>query len=70
VKESTDNREMWFRGYSYFKMVPGCTHVKVLIDNDNLSSYRAADELLLRPASALILSKKGGQIMANNHVIE
>lgn len=70
VKESTDNRGMWFRGYSYFKVAPGSTRLKILIDNDNLSSYLAADELLLRPASALILSKRGKQIMVNNHAID
>ncbi|MBX2907088.1 MAG: hypothetical protein KF744_13670 [Taibaiella sp.] len=70
VKESTDNEGMWFRGYSWFRMPAGCARVQVWIDNDNLSSYLEADELLLRPANSLILSKRDGRIMADNHVIE
>lgn len=69
VKESTDNEGMWFRGYSWFRMPAGCARVQVWIDNDNLSSYLVADELLLRPATALILSKRGNRIMANNHMV-
>jgi len=69
TKESTDSRGMWFRGYLYFNMPAGCRSIKMMLYNERQKSYKVLDELLLRPADALIISRsKEGQIMVNNHL--
>ena len=68
TKQATDSYGMWFRAGSYFYIVPGCVAVRCLIVNDPAPSYRAMDELLLRPAKSMVISKAAdGNILVNNH---
>ncbi len=68
TKHSTDSYGMWFRASCYFYVVPGCTAIRCLLVNDPNPSYKAMDELLLRPAKSMVISKSGnGDVMVNNH---
>ncbi len=69
TKESVDNDNMWFRASEYFVVPAGCKQIKCKLLNSPNPSYLAMDELLLRPASSLMLSKlPDGRVMANNHI--
>ena len=68
TKQATDSYGMWFRAGSYFYIVPGCVAIRCLLVNDPDPSYKAMDELLLRPAKAMVISKAAdGSILVNNH---
>jgi hypothetical protein len=65
---SVDSYHMWFRTSRYFNMPPGCTMVKCTLNRVKKHSYHYMDELMLRPADALIISKDAnGRVMVNNH---
>lgn len=67
--QSLDNYGMWFRASVYFKMKQNCTAIRCKLINDPKPTYIAMDELLLRPANTIIVSKSAdGMIMVNNHV--
>lgn len=69
TKESTDNCGMWFRCFGYFHIPADCSKIVCRLMNGG-KSYKAMDELLLRPADALIISKNDkSKIMANNHIV-
>lgn len=71
TKESLDNKDMWFRSSVYFAIPPGCKQINCKVFNPThpFLSYHAMDELLLRPANSIIISKnKNGQVTANNHL--
>lgn len=71
TKESTDNSGMWFRNQYYFAMPAGCTAIRCWLKNIPADSYLAMDELMLRPADALIVSKMvAGEVMVNNHLFK
>jgi hypothetical protein len=68
--KSVDNYKMWFRASCYFNMPTGCKAVKCSVRQEKKHSYLYMDELMLRPADALIISKDlRGQVMANNHLL-
>ncbi len=71
TKLSCDNYGLWFRTSSYFNLVPKCKSIRCKIHNYPSTSYIAMDELLLRPANAIIISKQkdSNNIMVNNHFI-
>jgi len=65
----TDNDGLWFRSGTFFTMPQGCTAIRCSLTSEG-HSYRLIDELQLRPANALIISKNtNGRIMANNHLL-
>ena len=69
TKESVDNYNMWFRANVYFSVRSDCRSVKCKLNNTPNPAYFAMDELMLRPADALIISKAAsGMIMVNNHL--
>ena len=69
TKESVDNKGMWFRTSVYFDIEPACRFVRCVLVNDPYPTYKVMDELLLRPADAVIISKsKDGKVMVNNHL--
>jgi hypothetical protein len=69
TKESVDNYNMWFRASEYFVVPAGCKQIKCKLLNNPNPSYLAMDELMLRPASSMILSKQpNGRAMVNNHL--
>ena len=69
TKESVDNYNMWFRASEYFVVPAGCKQIKCKLLNNPNPSYLAMDELMLRPASSMILSKQpDGRAMVNNHL--
>lgn len=69
TKESTDAEDLWFRNATYFVIPPGCSTIKCRVTNDALSSYSVMDELQIRPANTIVISKSpGGQVLVNNHV--
>jgi len=68
TKMATDNNGMWFRAGCYFYMKQGCVSLRCVLVNDPNPSYKLMDELLLRPATTLVISKaKDGSVMVNNH---
>jgi len=69
TKESTDNHGLWFRGYLFFPVPGNCSRIKCLLNNDKKDSYKIMDEMMLRPADAVIISKAAdGKVMVNNHL--
>jgi hypothetical protein len=71
AKSSVDNHGLWFRTSAYFKILPECRSIRCRVQNHPNPSYIAMDELLLRPADALIISKdREGHVMVNNHLIK
>lgn len=69
VQESVDNKGLWLRASKYFKLPLSCTRVEVELINVINPAYLALDELMVRPAEAIILSKMpDGSGMVNNHV--
>jgi len=66
---STDNNNLWFRGHTYFKMPLGTRSLKCTLIHTAGPSYIALDELMVRPADALIISRsENGALMVNNHL--
>ena len=65
---SVDNSGMWFRASNYLKLKQECRRLRCFIVNESDPTYILFDELLLRPADAVIISKaKDGRVMINNH---
>ena len=61
---------MWFRNGLYFSLPAGCCSVTIKVLNEQKPSYKIMDELLLRPADAVIMSKDSqGNVMVNNHCL-
>jgi hypothetical protein len=70
TKWSSDNFGLWFRNSGYFYVPLNCRSIKCKLVNDPYPSYVAMDELLIRPANALVISRAAdGTIMANNHLL-
>ncbi len=68
TKHATDSYGMWFRDGKYFYLKPGCVAIRCLLTNDPNPSYKMMDELQLRPAGAIVISKAAdGSVMVNNH---
>lgn len=69
-KESVDNNGMWFRASCYFRLPANTAVVQCRQIAYKLPCYFALDELMLRPAHSLIISKAAdGRVMANNHLL-
>jgi len=69
-KESVDNNGMWFRVSAYFKLPTNAKAVWCRQIEYKFPCYFAFDELMLRPAESLIISKSAdGKVMANNHLL-
>ena len=67
TKESVDNKDLWFRAHTYFNLPAGCRRIKCKVYASK--TYLALDEVMIRPADAIIVSKQGdGKMMVNNHV--
>ena len=68
-RAGTDNAGLWFRSGIFFTMPQGCINIRCSLTSEG-HSYRLMDEMQLRPANALIISKDAnGSIMANNHLL-
>jgi hypothetical protein len=71
TKESTDNHGDWYRCALFFNMPANCRFVRIHLVNDPDNSYKYMDELMLKPADALIISKSAsGRALVNNHLLE
>jgi hypothetical protein len=68
TKESTDNHGLWFRAQAFVSIPANCTVVKCRLFNEPDNTYKVMDELMLRPADAVIISKAKGRTMVNNHL--
>jgi len=69
TKESVDNKDLWFRTSLYFDIDPACRSLRCVLMNEEHPTYKVMDELMLRPADAVIISKsKDGGVMVNNHL--
>jgi hypothetical protein len=65
---STDSYGMWFRASGYFYIPNNCGKINCRIVNSPNPTYIAMDEMQLRPAESIVISKcKDGTIMVNNH---
>ncbi len=70
TRQSTDNKGMWYRAGKYFYIYHSTREIRCKLMNTPNPSYIALDELLLRPASSLVISKApDGQVMVNNHLV-
>jgi len=70
TKLSVDNEGMWFRSSVYLYLKPRCRTLRCVVVNEVHASYEIMDELMLRPADAVIISKAtDGKLMVNNHLI-
>ena len=70
TKECTDNKGLWFRGAVYLEVPLRCKNVRCHLVNEPGNTYKVMDELMLRPADALIISKDAnGKVLANNHLL-
>lgn len=72
--ESTDMMGgLWLRISTYFTMPKNAGGISIYMREDQKENYFFLDELLLRPASSLIISKLQQKdsitILANNHII-
>jgi len=71
TKLSVDNKGMWFRDSRYFAVSAKCRTIKCIVHNPSENYYKAMDELLLRPADAVIISKASdGRVLVNNHLLD
>ncbi len=70
TKESTDNNGMWFRALLYFNVPAYCKAIRIRLFNEPKHTYKMLDELMLRPADAVIISKSGRGLMVNNHLLK
>lgn len=72
AQEAVDNKGLWLRVSMYFTMSKNCSRLTVELINIPNPAYIAIDELLLRPADALIITKtpEETQGMVNNHVFK
>ncbi len=71
VKKSTDNQGMWFRGSLYFTPGGNCRAIRCKLTREVIPSFLALDELLLRPAGSVIVSKAAdGSVLVNNHLLK
>ncbi len=71
TNKSVDNNGMWFRTSKYFYLHSNSKMVKCIVLNKPKPTYIAMDELQLRPADAIIISKGAdGRVMVNNHVFK
>lgn len=69
AQESVDNHGLWLRVSKYFRVPASCRKISVELINIIYPSYLALDELMIRPADALILSKSSDTgRMVNNHM--
>jgi hypothetical protein len=67
--QSVDNNGMWFRAATYFTLPSNCRYISWNLENNGEPTYLVMDELQLRPADALIISKSAdGKVMVNNHL--
>jgi hypothetical protein len=70
TKESVDNNGLWFRASGYISLKAACHKVKIVVMNETKEpAYKVMDEIMLRPADAVIISKSAdGKVMVNNHL--
>ncbi len=70
AQESVDNYGLWLRAAKYFQVPAACSKISVQLVNVVYPSYLALDELMIRPADAVILSKSSDtRRMVNNHIL-
>ena len=68
TSHSIDNYGLWLWNNRLFNIPSACRSVRCRIVEEQGKSYLAMDELMLRPADALIISKDSkGNVMVNNH---
>jgi len=71
TRESADSYGMWFRASKYFYIHNNISMVRCNLVNTPNPAYLAMDEMLLRPADALIISKAAdGSVLVNNHLFK
>ncbi len=67
---SIDNCGMWFRASVYHRISSRVRTIKFILNNRPNPSYLLMDEMMLRPARSIIVSKAGdGKVMVNNHLL-
>ena len=70
TKESTDNHGLWLRNAVYIGLPAGTARVRCTMQDVTEHTYEAMDELMIRPADAVIISKfAAGVRMINNHLL-
>jgi hypothetical protein len=65
----SDSKGYWYRAAKTFQMPAGTKKLKCMIVNKPAPSYIALDEIVLKPANGLVVSKsRNGMKMVNNHI--
>ncbi len=68
TKVAVDHNDLWSRPSLYFKMPGNCAKVVIWLMDHKVKYYTVMDELVLRPADNLTISKAAdGSVMVNNH---
>jgi hypothetical protein len=67
---STDREGLWTRAGDYFRFPAGVVSIVCAVQYQQMKDYVLKDEVLLRPAKGLVISRlTDGKIMANNHLL-
>ena len=62
---------MWLRVSQFTRLPMHCKKITCTIINSDKPDYIAYDELMIRPADAIVVSRqKTGAAMANNHLLK
>jgi hypothetical protein len=69
ARGSTDNYGLWCRPTLYFRLPTNCRQIQCYVSDFKMRRlFHNYDEILLRPATTLVISRMpNGVIMANNH---
>ncbi len=70
AKESTDNQGLWLRTNVYFNMPQNTKFLKCTVENLQDRNFEAMDELMIKPAASIIISRfTDGSVLLNNHIM-
>jgi len=71
TNRSVDNAGMWLRAAGYFRVPASCRKIICNLHNPHAGkNYLALDELMIRPAAAMVIARdKSGRVMVNNHLL-
>ncbi len=70
AKESTDNSGLWLRTNTYFTLPQNARFIKCTVRDLEGHNFEAMDELMVKPAASIIVSRfTDGSVLLNNHII-
>jgi hypothetical protein len=71
TSHSVDNQGLWLRASAFFPVPAACRKIICNLHNPGGLTHLALDELMIRPADALIIARDAeGKLMVNNHLLQ